>query len=168
MDNERELCMKAVISALRYSPAHIQLMIAYEKALVQLGCHVSYLLDSRYLNCAEFRSYSRENIYLNINDIEENTCDVLILVCAALDNVKLSMKCHAKKISLLYIFHEPDVTWNRMKSEFPIGTLKLIIAGISSYITCKNSAGIIVASDYAYNQYLNSFRNAIMTNRKIL
>lgn len=167
MDNERELFMKAVIAALRYSPAHIQLMLAYEKALVQLGYQVSFLLDSRYLNCTEFKSCSSENIYLNIDDIEENNCNVLILVCAALDNIKLSRRCYIKKISLFYIFHEPDVTWHRMKSELPIGTLKLIVAGISSYITCKNSSGIIVASNYAYNQYIDSFRNANSKVKKI-
>lgn len=159
--------MKAVIAALRYSPAHIQLMTAYEKALVQLGYQVSFLLDSRYLSCAEFKSYTGEKNYLNINDIKKNTCDVFFSICAALDNIKLSSICHVKKIPFFYIFHEPDLSWYRMKNELPIGTLKLIVAGISSYITCKNSAGIIVASNYAYNQYLNSFRNANPNVKKI-
>ncbi|WP_026765375.1 glycosyltransferase [Selenomonas ruminantium] len=159
--------MKAVIAALRYSPAHIQLMIAYEKVLMQLGYQVSFLLVSQYIGCAEFKTYSRERILLDIEELEENKYDVLISVCAALDNIRLSKKANQKNISLFYIFHEPDVTWHRMKSELPIGTLKLIIAGVSSYITCKNSAGIIVASDYAYNQYFNSFRNANPNVKKI-
>ncbi len=157
--------MRAVVAALKYSPSHIQLMIAYKKILMELGYEVSFLLVAQYLDCVEFNLYSKENVLLNIEDLKENKCDVLISVCAALDNIRLSKYCNRKKIPLFYIFHEPDVSLRRIKSELILGSLKLIVAGISSYITCKNSAGIIVASNYAYEKYFDLFKNA---NRNVI
>lgn len=149
--------LNIVIISLRFSPAFISHMKAYEKMLKIKGHDVVFFIDEKYREYDEFKYEDKCISSLNGENIKKY--DMVLLINAAVENLKVVLwSCvYCKKI--IYIFHEPDISMRRMKKEGWRNAIKLIGAAFCSYITCKCSYKILFASKYACKQYMKNFKN---------
>jgi glycosyltransferase involved in cell wall biosynthesis len=157
---------KVAVVSLHFSPAHGSHMIALAKLLRELGHEVSFVLDERYLEFANFsavgkvlsaKAYAARKVY--------NGFDLAIFCNAAVNNHLVARDMRVQGIDVFYIFHEPDSVWKHL-SEGWKEIIKLVIARYCSIAMLRQSSGVIVPSDCArglYEKYFSRYNDNVHT-----
>lgn len=157
--------MNIIIASLRFSPAFISHMKAYEKMLKIKGHNVAFFIDAKYMEYEEFKGDNKCFSSLVVEELKKY--DMVLVVNAAVENIKFALLCRVCKTRIIYIFHEPDVGIKRIKKEGIKNAIKLVVAALCSYIVCKCSYKVVVASKFAYKKYMSNFCN-VNNNVEIL
>ncbi len=146
---------KAALVSLRFNPAFIQHLIAYAKALQELGYDPEFLLDPAYLDFQELAAVASPRklsadalavgwkyaIFLNPSQANKDLADTL----------------KRKGTRILYVFHEPwQMSLDYLRTEGLQGTLKAVMAHHLTVPALKLADTVILPSQYGLREYRNS------------
>ena len=143
---------RALLISLRSNPAHIQLLIAYAKAMQALGLEAVFLLDPAYGRFPELENAAP--ILESGNAELDKRWDCAIFINPSLHNLETakSLKKHGTRI--LYILHEPwQMSAGYIKDEGLRAAGMAILAHRSTLPVLRVADHIILPSRYGLRIY---------------
>jgi glycosyltransferase involved in cell wall biosynthesis len=157
---------KAVVVALRFSPAFASLAIAYGRLFADLGYAVSFLLDTKYQSFADFAAIGA-TVTTAAYAIDPGSLDAdLAIFCnPAVNNAQVARNLRRRGIEVLYLLHEPVPVRQRLKEGWK-EILKLIAARHCSLAMLRQSSAVLVPSACAkesYDRYFAKFNRNVHT-----
>ncbi|HEY2469955.1 MAG TPA: glycosyltransferase [Terracidiphilus sp.] len=140
------------IVSLRFNPAFLQHLIAFAKAVRELGLEPQFLLDREYERFSELtqvapmcHSYERSSA---------TAWSHAIFLNASTGNPELAMALHRDNVKIVYVYHEPwHMSGQYFWSEGIIGTAKAIAAHRLTVPVLKLSATVILESRFGMRMY---------------
>jgi len=159
-------CRSIAVVSLHFSPAHTSHMLAYGKLLRELGFAVSFVLDERYIEFANFSeagSVTAAGVYAR--NPAAGKFDTAIFYNAAMSNSRLAHTMRKRGIAVLYVFHEPIPIMLRLKEGWK-QILKLIVAKYCSLAMLRECTGVLAPSRFArrhYDQYFTRYNRNVHT-----
>lgn len=146
--------MKAKIAlvSLRFNPAFIQFLIAYAKAIRELGHEVEFLLDPAY---GRFRELEETAPILGLNQVPARASWThAIFLNPSVENRKLAIGLRSHGTKILYVFHEPwQLSLRYLWGEGFLATCKAVAAHRITIPSLELADTVILASQYGLDQY---------------
>ena len=146
---------KALIISLRFNPGFIQTLIAYAKALAELGIRATFLVDPAYskfpelANTAEILEFRRLPL--------AGSWTHAIFVNPALDNSGLAVELKRGGARILYVYHEPwHMSLSYVRNEGAVGSLRAFAAHRATVSVLRLADQILVPSNTALDLYRKS------------
>ena len=143
---------RALLVSLRSNPAHIQLMIAYAKAIQALGLEAVFLLDPAYSrfselgNAAPVLEYGKTHL--------DHHWDCAIFMNPSLRNLETARALKKHGTRVLYILHEPwQMSARYIKDEGLRAAGMAILAHRSTVPVLRAADHIILPSQYGLRVY---------------
>ncbi|MDD2476535.1 MAG: hypothetical protein PHI32_11555 [Dysgonamonadaceae bacterium] len=146
---------KALIISLKFNPGHVSHLVASYKQCEDLGYESYYFVNERF---SDF--LPREGRVMTEGKNKIDNPDLAIFTFPSLSNLKYMIKFKTGRTRIVYIFHEPVVSFN-----------EYLLAGYSNFATflerLKDLAGcfmvrladaVILPSKKAYNNFNSSKR----------
>ena len=155
---------KVALVSLRFNPAFIQHLIAYAKAMQELGHDPEFLLDPAY------RDFQELAVVASPREISADSLAVAwkyaIFLNPSPGNKDLANTLKQKGTKILYVFHEPwQMSLHYLRTEGLLGTFKAVMAHHVTVPALKLADTVILPSRYGLREYHNSDaqynRNAI-------
>jgi glycosyltransferase involved in cell wall biosynthesis len=152
---------KVALISLRFSPAFIQHLIAYAKAMKELGHDPEFLLDRGY------RDFPELEVVACLREADADTLAVAweyaVFLNPSPENGNLANALKRKGTKILYVYHEPwQMSFDFIWSQGLIGTLKLIMAhhvtvpaltlADTVILPSRNALRVYQKSDARYNR----------------
>jgi len=142
---------KVVIVSLRFNPAFIQFLIAYAKAVRELGYQAAFLLDPTYRRFAEVESAAP---IFGVESAYGQQWTHAVFLNPAIQNRDIAAALKREGAKVLYIFHEPwDMSLGYLRSEGVASTMKAILAHRATIPVLKLADTVILASRYGMKVY---------------
>jgi glycosyltransferase involved in cell wall biosynthesis len=146
---------KVALISLRFNPAFIQHLIAYAKAMQELGHDPEFLVDRAYRNFRELevaaclREFSTDSLAIAWN--------YAVFLNPSPDNGKLANALKRKGTKILYVYHEPwQMSFNYIWSQGPVATFKALMAHHVTVPVLKLADTVILPSRNALREYQKS------------
>jgi len=146
---------KVAIVSLRCNPAFIQHLIAYAKAVTELGHEVVLLLDPAYQHFTELREVAP------ILEPGANLCadswTHAVFLNVALENRELADALRHQNTKILYVYHEPwQMSVSYLFGEGIKSTLKAILAHRTTIPMLRIANMVILESQFGLEAYQGS------------
>lgn len=140
------------IVSLRFNPAFLQHMIAFAKAVRELGFEPQFLLDRGYEG---FRELTEVAPMCHSYEATSSTkWSHAIFLNASTDNPELATALHRDNVKIVYVYHEPwHMSLQYFWSEGIAGTAKAIAAHRLTVPVLKMSATVILESRFGLKMY---------------
>lgn len=143
---------KVVLVSLRFNPAFTQFLIAYAKAVRELGHEASFLLDPTYARFPEL---------VNVAPIFElgkaplaNSWTHAVFLNPSVENRELAAALKRDGTKILYVYHEPwQMSLRYLMDEGLLATLRAALAHHFTIPILKLADKVILASRYGLSQY---------------
>jgi glycosyltransferase involved in cell wall biosynthesis len=140
-----------VIVSLRFNPAFIQFLIAYAKAVQELGHEAVFLLDPGYRRFAELE---RAAPIFGIESAHGQSWTHAVLLNPSVRNTDLAIALKRERTKILYVFHEPwQMSARYVRAEGVIPAMKALIAHRATVPVLKLADTVILASSYGLRVY---------------
>ena len=143
---------RAVLVSLRFTPAIVQHLVAYAKALRELGFTVEVVLDraySEFSELAEMTCASTEE-----QDLERASFSHAIFFNVAFENAALANRLKRRGARIIYIYHEPwEASFAFLRTDGFGIRIKAAIAHRVSRPLLKIADLVLVGSKYGLNAY---------------
>jgi glycosyltransferase involved in cell wall biosynthesis len=146
---------RVALVSLRFNPAFIQHLIAFAKAMKELGHAPEFLLDRAYRNFPELE------VVASIREVSDDSLAVAWKYAVFLNpspaNRNLANALKQKGTKILYVYHEPwQMSFDYIWSQGLIGTLKAIMAHHVTVPALKLADTVILPSRNALREYQKS------------
>ena len=142
---------RALLVSLRSNAAHVQLLIAYAKAVQDIGLEPEFLLDPAYSPFSELRNTAP---ILEGRDYARTAWDCAILMNPSLKNLETVKELKKRGTRILYIFHEPwQMSLQYIKDEGFRAAWKALLAHRSTVPVLHSADHIILPSRYGLQVY---------------
>ena len=146
---------RTLLISLRCNPAHIQLLIAYARAVQALGLEAAFMLDPAYTRFSELADAAP--VLAPGKAALHSHWDCAIFMNPSLKNVETARELKKRGTRILYIFHEPwQMTLKYIRNEGWRATWKAILAHRSTIPVLRNADHIILQSRYGLHVYVAS------------
>lgn len=156
----------AVIASLHFAPVFASHMIAYARALHELGFDVVFILHPRYIGFADFETAGKVVRLSQARQwLATNHADFAIFANAAILNPALAARLRFTGTDVRYVFHEPDTIRNHI-GESTKDLAKFAVASMASILMLFVCTGVFLPSRQALELYTRHFahynRNAVV------
>jgi hypothetical protein len=143
---------KVALVSLRFNPAFIQHLIAYAKAMRELGHEAEFLLDSAYRAFPELDDVAPvRNFGADGNAM---TCKHAVFLNPSVKNEDLAKTFKRNGTKILYVFHEPwQMSFDYLWSEGLVATLKAIMAHHVTVPALRLADTVLLPSRYGLRKY---------------
>ncbi len=146
---------KVAVVSLRFNPAFIQHLVAYAKAMRELGHDPEFLLNRSY------RDFPELEVAANLREIGTDslaiTWNYAVFLNPSPENEKLANALKRKGTKILYVYHEPwQMSPGYIWSQGLIGTLRAIMAHHLTIPALKLADTVILPSRNALREYQKS------------
>jgi glycosyltransferase involved in cell wall biosynthesis len=146
---------KIAIISLRFNPAFIQHLIAYAKAVRELGHEPEFLLDPAYRDFAELdlaASYSEFSAFTPVV-----AWKYALFLNPSMGNQRLANTLKRQGSKILYVYHEPwQMSLDYLRGEGVVGTVKAIMAHHVTIPALRLADTVMVPSRYGLREYQKS------------
>lgn len=143
---------KVAIISLRINPAFIQHLIAYAKAIQELGGKADLLLDPSYRRFPELEQTARV-VYYGVDELDPCWTHAIYLN-VALENRKISAMLQARGVRQLYVYHEPwQMSLRYLLSEGLPDSLKALLAHRATVPVLKRAIVVVLESEFGLSVY---------------
>ncbi len=146
---------KVALVSLRFNPAFIQHLIAWAKAMKELGHDPEFVLDRAYRNFPELE------IVAFLREVNADSLAVAwryaVFLNPSPDNRNLANTLKEKGAKILYIYHEPwQMSFVYLSGEGILGALRGTLAHHVTVPALKLADTVILPSRYALGEYQKS------------
>src|SRR5271165_633407 len=143
---------KVVLVSLRSNPAFVQFLVAYAKALRELGHEVEFLLDPTY---RRFKELQETAAIFTLDQTQWPTSWThAVFLNPSVENRKLAVGLRRQSIKILYVLHEPwQLSLRYLWDEGFLATCKAVTAHRVTIPSLKLADTVILASRYGLDQY---------------
>ena len=143
---------RAVLVSLRFTPAIVQHLVAYAKALQELGFTVEVVLDTAYMEFSELAEMTRASS--KEPDLDRASFSHAIFFNVAFDNLALANRLKRRGARIIYIYHEPwEASFAFLRTDGFGIRVKAAIAHRVSRPLLKVADLVLVGSQYGLNAY---------------
>jgi len=143
---------RAVLVSLRFTPAIVQHLVAYSKALQELGFTVEAVLDGAYREVTELAGMTRAST--EERDLERTSFSHAIFFNVSFDNPALATRMKRAGARIIYIYHEPwEASFAFLRTDGLGIRIKAAIAHRVSRPMLKVADLVLVGSAYGLNAY---------------
>lgn len=146
---------KVALVSLRFNPAFIQHLIAYAKAMRELGHEPEFLLNSAYRTFPELDDVAPvKNVGADLNALAYRHA---VFLNPSVENEDLAKTFKRNDARILYIFHEPwQMCFDYLWSEGFVATLKAIMAHHVTVPALRLADTVLLPSQYGLREYKKS------------
>lgn len=143
---------KVALVSLRSNPAFIQFLLAYAKALRELGHEVEFLLDPAY---RRFKELQETAPIFTLDQTQRSTSWThAVFLNPSVENRKLAAVLRRQGTRILYVLHEPwQLSVRYLWGEGFLATCKAVVAHRLTIPCLKLADTVLLASRYGLNQY---------------
>ena len=143
---------RVAIVSLRFNPAFLQHMIAFAKAVRELGFEPQFLVDRGY---ERFSELTREATMCHSYDPSSAASwSHAIFLNASTENPELAAALHRNKVKIVYVYHEPwHMSFQYFLSEGIMGTAKALAAHRLTVPVLRLSSTVILESRFGMRMY---------------
>lgn len=144
---------RALLVSLRFNPAFVQHLVAYAKALCELGYKVEFLLDCAYQQFPELAEMA--HVATDIGTLEENTYRYAIFTNVSFHNIELASNLRSNGTRLFYLYHEPwEAFFSNLRTDGLNIRLKAAAAHRVSLPLLKVADVVLLGSHFGLGVYL--------------
>lgn len=146
---------KVAIVSLRFNPAFVQFLIAYAKAIRELGNEAVFLLDPAYRRFPGLES--RAQIFELSRAPFVTRWTHALFLNPSIDNRKLAIALKQQGTKILYVYHEPwQMSLNYLRDEGLRATIKSALAHHFTIPVLRLADTILLGSRYGLSVYQKS------------
>jgi glycosyltransferase involved in cell wall biosynthesis len=143
---------KVAIISLRINPAFIQHLIAYAKAVQELGGTADLLLDPTYRRFPELEQTARV-LYYGTDPLDPAWTHAIYLN-VSLENRRVSAMLQVGGVRQLYVYHEPwQMSLRYLLSEGLPDTAKALLAHRATVPVLKRATAVVLESEFGLSVY---------------
>lgn len=150
----------AAVISLKFSPGHIEQIVATARLFQELDCRTTLLLDEGYLRFIDIGVEVVTGTTAALTAAKSRRFEIGVIQNAAVTHSAIAAKMQRAGTRVLYVMHEPNAVRNHLSEGWP-EIVKLAGSALCSRATLRNCDDVVVPSKNArdlFERYHAGFR----------